>query len=53
MERKEKEYLSSGLWLFLYYMVENGIEKSFQQPSPNPKVNHSQQRMDRLQLWYN
>jgi hypothetical protein len=27
MERKEKEYLSSGLWLSLYYMVENGIEK--------------------------
>jgi hypothetical protein len=29
MKRKGKGYLSSGLWLFLYYMVENGIEKKF------------------------
>jgi hypothetical protein len=37
MERKEKEYLSSGLWLFLYYMVENGIEKVSNNQVQTPK----------------
>jgi hypothetical protein len=32
MKRKGKGYLSSGLWLFLYYMVENGIEKLQNEP---------------------